>query len=463
MTGAPGRMPATARAARYSGLRRALLPFGVATLVAVVVVVAAALVISERIAEDEALADASRATASLASSFSPLVTDGVRTQDPESLARLDAVVRAATAGGDVVRVKIWSEDGRVLYSDEPSLIGSTFGLAEDELAVMRDQSVLSELSDVSRPENAAERRFAPVVEVYAGARDADGRPVLVEAYFRVVGLDAARNELARNLAPAVVVPLALLIAIFLPLAVSLARRVERYERERSALVAIAAQASAAERRRVAAELHDGVIQDLSGVGYALTHVESRLAEQGDSTSELQQTIATVRAIVQGDVSRLRGMLTTLHSAAVAEPGLAEALATVARDAEPYGIRVVTDLEQVPPLPAPVREGLFKVGREALRNAVSHSGAAEIRLSLRTADDEVVLAVTDDGRGFDPVASSGRDGHLGLLLMQDAAGDIGGRLWIGPAPGRGTCVEVAVPLRGGRPAERPSSRFALRAG
>ncbi len=445
-----------------SPVRRAVVQFLLTSAVAAVVVVIAAGVISQRVAEKEVSQLAAEATQNLALTVSPLVTDGVRAGDPGDLTRLREAVEARTGLGlpanvtrprsSIERVKIWTAvggQGTVVFSDRPELIGRTFPLDPDDLAALTSDEYDSELSDVSRPENLYERTLAPVVEAYVGAEDATGRPILVETYFSVDRLQERQDQLAETIAPAVLVPLVLLLLLILPLAVSLARRVARQEAERSTLVRLAAEASATERRAMAAELHDGVVQDLSGVGYALAVVEGRLARPaGLAEEDRRDMLATVRTsldVVRGDVASLRSIITTLYTSVVEDVDLGSALLTVAADAESHGITVVSDIGPMPALPARTSAAVFQVGREALRNAVEHAQALTLRLTLAADGDEVVLVVEDDGIGFAAPRHGVAEGHLGMSLMSDNAESVDGRLTVTSAVGRGTCVRLVVPL------------------
>src|SRR6185369_15266932 len=145
-----------------------------------------------------------------------------------------------------------------------------------------------------------DRGFGRSLEVYVGTRDTEGRPILVETYFTADRLRADEAALIRRIIP-------------VALAYSLARRVARYERERQAMIRLAVEASSAERRRVAGELHDGVIQDLAGVGYALTALDAQIAglantEPGGSPppiGALRATLRTAQRLVHDDVLALR--------------------------------------------------------------------------------------------------------------------------------------------------------------
>src|SRR5689334_13663343 len=101
----------------------------------------------------------------------PLITPGVIRGLPADLARLDRAIRERIlATTPIVRVKVWDAHGRILYSDARQLIGATFPLGSDELRVLRSGGIEASASDLSRPENRAERRFKRLVEVYVGIR-----------------------------------------------------------------------------------------------------------------------------------------------------------------------------------------------------------------------------------------------------------------------------------------------------
>jgi two-component system NarL family sensor kinase len=115
----------------------------------------------------------------------PLVTPGVLRGEPADVHRLDAAVRRRIlAGGQIVRVKIWDAQGRVVYSDATGLIGSRFALGEDKLRTLREGRTQADASDLGRPENGTERAFDRLLEVYVGIRGPAGQRLLYEDYER---------------------------------------------------------------------------------------------------------------------------------------------------------------------------------------------------------------------------------------------------------------------------------------
>jgi two-component system, NarL family, sensor kinase len=429
-----------------SAVRRALLVH-LATSVVVLVLagIGAAVLVGTVVSwevRDDAVAESSHVTHGV---FAPLVDARLRAGDPAAVARLDRAVTARTRASSILRVKVWDARGTILYSDAPRLVGKRFPLDPDDREVLRDQGTDANVSDLSRPENIYERGFGPVIEVYVGARDATGTPVLVETYFSATNLHQREVSLETRVTSVAVLALVFLALLLVPLSLRLARRVERYERERLAMVRLAMDASADERRRLARELHDGVVQDLSGTRYVLASVEKQLTER--RLPELKNTVRIALDVILVQIEALRSLTSTLFSATPGGTDVTEVLAGLARDAEARGLRVRLEIGPLPPLPATVAEALTQVARESLRNVVSHAQAshATVSLSARGAD-EVTLVVRDDGRGFRPGQAATPLGHLGLQLLDASAQRARGTVRVASAPGHGTTVTLVIPIR-----------------
>ena len=251
--------------------------FAIAGLVALVFVAAFTAFASRRIGTQQAIDEAKRvAFVSSAGIVTPVLDDDLLTMDPEALDRVDAAVRSSVLRGSLVRVKIWSEDGTILYSDEPRLIGERFELGEDEREIFTSDEQGAEVSDLSKPENRFETD-SKLLEVYLRTETPSGTPLLFETYFRYSGVTAVGRNLWAQFAPITIGALIVLELVQIPLAWSMARRLQASQRERERLLRHALDASDAERRRIASDLHDGVVQELTGVSLAL-------AAQGRSES-----------------------------------------------------------------------------------------------------------------------------------------------------------------------------------
>ena len=445
---------------RLSVVARALAQHAVVSVMALVVVGATAAIVCVRVVQSQALRQAESSGKTIATSIvAPLVTPELYDLDPNAQKALDDKIRLRKDGSTILRIKVWSEDGRILYSDDTRLIGQSYPLDPDDRRVLENGGAESDISDLSKSENSLEKAFGESLEVYVGTKDTEQRPILVETYFKVGQLHADEAALIRRIVPVVLAALLVLGLLLVPLAYTLASRVARYERERQAMIRLAVEASSAERRRVAGELHDGVIQDLAGVGYALTALDAQIAglantEPGGSPppiGALRATLRTAQRLVHDDVLALRELTGMQYAADSGAADPAAALGVIVDGLRDEGAAVEMIVQDLPQMPAAHRAALIRVGREALRNAVKHAPGANITLALGAEADTAHVTVTDDGPGFDPASALGPvDGHIGLALLADAAEGVGGRLDLRSRPGRGTTVKLTVPV----PAHQP---------
>ena len=255
--------------------------FALAGLAVLAVFGAVAVLALRSLGHEEALRDA-RQFASLAGQgiVEPAIDVDLLEGDPASIATVDQVVQERVLGDRVVRVKLWDRNGRIVYSDEPRLVGSTFPLDAEKLDVLRTGSTKAELSDVSGPENRFERGLGDLYEVYLPVRAPDGTPLLFETYQRRSAVAATGRRIWVPFAALLLASLVLLWLVQVPLAWRLDRKLRRTQEEREALLLRAVEASADERRRIAAALHDGVVQDLAGISYSLSAAAQAEASPG---------------------------------------------------------------------------------------------------------------------------------------------------------------------------------------
>ncbi|MEU7055427.1 GAF domain-containing sensor histidine kinase [Streptomyces sp. NPDC046197] len=208
-----------------------------------------------------------------------------------------------------------------------------------------------------------------------------------------------------------------------------------YERSRELTIA-------EERSRLAHELHDAVSQKLFSLrltAQAATALVDR--DPVRAKGELQQ-VATLAAEAADE---LRAAVVELRPAALDEDGLIATLRTQIQVLDrAHTARVTFAARGFRALPAAQEEAMLRVAQEALHNALRHSGAGRVDVTLGRRGCGAVLRVTDDGGGFDPhtVRRAGR--HLGLVSMRDRASGVGGSLTVESAPGKGTVIEMEVP-------------------
>ncbi|MGW7205114.1 GAF domain-containing sensor histidine kinase [Streptomyces sp. NPDC054837] len=208
-----------------------------------------------------------------------------------------------------------------------------------------------------------------------------------------------------------------------------------YERSRELTIA-------EERSRLAHELHDAVAQKLFSLRLT-AQAAAALVDRDPSRAkgELQQ----VAALAAEAADELRAAVVELRPAALDEDGLIATLRTQVHVLDrAHTAHVTFDSCGVRALPASQEEAVLRVAQEALHNALRHSGAEQVDVTLARRDGGVVLRVTDDGSGFDPQQTRRAGRHLGLVSMRDRAGGVGGALTVESAPGKGTTIEMEVP-------------------
>jgi signal transduction histidine kinase len=420
--------------------------FTLVGIAALVVVGLATQVASQRVGEREAISDARTTTLVKAQGLvEPAITDGLTTVSPAAVSRVAAVVTKSVLDRNLVRVKIWTRDGRIVYSDEPRLTGAKYQLGADEIAAIDHGVIEANVSDLSQPENRFERDQGKLLEVYLPVRTPSGQRLLFEAYFRYDAVSAAGRHIWRSFAPISIGALVALEIVQIPLAWALARRLRDRQRERERLLQQAIDVSDVERRRIAGDLHDGVVQDLAGVAYSLAG-SSRRGELPAATSTLLDESA---AQVRDSIKALRTLLVDIYPPKLADAGLESALADLLTGANNRGTTATLDIDgPVGSLPEPVAALLYRAAQEALRNVLTHAHARSVTVHVAVTGETATLDVRDDGVGFDPGVADARarEGHLGLRGMTDRVSDAGGSMHVQSASGEGTHVQVKVPLQ-----------------
>ena len=415
--------------------------FAVAGFVALVFVAMFTAVASRRVGTEQAIDEAKRvAFVSASGIVAPLLDDDVVSMDPAALDRVDAAVRDFVLQGSLVRVKIWRDDGTIVYSDEPRLIGEQFDLDDDDLAVMTGDEQIAEVSDLSKPENRFETE-SKLLEVYSRAETTSGTPLLFEAYFRYSGVTDVGRHLWAQFAPITIGALIVLQLVQIPLVWSMARRLQTSQQQHERLLRNALNASDSERRRIAGDLHDGVVQELTGVSLSL-------AAQGRGDSLSPQQALDASAAIRSSIKSLRSLLVEIYPANLEEEGLQSAIGDLLNALEARGLttRLVADLGAIDIDPE-ASALIYRAAQEALRNVVAHAAATEVRVALDIDQHALRLVVDDNGRGFstDILEARTDDGHLGLRSLAGLAVDLGGSLEVRSSPGTGTRVQMSVPI------------------
>lgn len=416
--------------------------FALAGLAVVAVFGAGSLVALRSLGNAEALRDA-RQFATLAGQgiVEPTVAPGLLRGESRSLAAVDRIVQERVLGERVVRVKLWASDGRIVYSDEPRLIGTRFPLGADKLDVLRTGATKASLSDLAGPENRYERGQGDLYEVYLPIRAPDGTPLLFETYQRRSAVASTGRRIWMPFAALLLGSLALLWLVQVPLAWRLDRRLRRTQAEREALLVHAVEASADERRRIAAELHDGPVQDLAGISYSLS-----AAAQTETSPVAQATLREAAAGTRDSMRQLRSLLVEIHPANLRASGLEAALADLLAPLQARGVVTELAVGSEIGLDGEAEQIVYRAAAEALRNVQRHAGAHRVAVTVERGGAGVRLEVTDDGAGFATAQRERRreEGHVGLSLLEELATRAGGRVDVRSAPGEGTTFALELP-------------------
>lgn len=195
-----------------------------------------------------------------------------------------------------------------------------------------------------------------------------------------------------------------------------------------------------ERRRVAADIHDGISQRLVSLWYHLSAADEAV-EVDDVV--VAGELAKAKELATAALDEARRTIVGLRPAVLDDLGLGPGLESLATTVP--GAHVTVDVD-APPLPAHVETALFRIAQEALQNVAKHAVATTVAVSLSVGAAGARLVVADDGRGFDVerARDEPRPDSYGLVGMQERAALVGAKVVVASRPGEGTTVTVEVP-------------------
>jgi two-component system, NarL family, sensor kinase len=443
------------RVLRLGARRELALLVGFGFLVMLVIGLGAAFA-TRSVAQDQALEDSERITQRMANLVMEPMLPAYLSKEQAGVSELERTIHNRMSDGNLTEVTVWTGDGLVLFSDKPEEIGRRVVPPPDGVPQAIRGAITSDFED-GAPE--AEGAATPTdgkaevegpnrfVEVYVPLHVEGQPPLVFEAYYDYERVDQVARRLLQQTLPLVLIPLLILQLVQIPIALSLARRIKRHENERSRLLERALSVSDRERVRFAADLHDGPIQDLAGISYALGAVAPTVVERH------APLMARVQDALQRSIESLRGLMTDLYPPDLRSGNLDQTIITLADQVQEAGTQVELDLGEVPTLSEEGVATLYRVARESLANVQKHAQADHVKVTLGLADNlrpseqpRVHLVIADDGVGVDLAKIDRRaEGHLGLRLLADRVESMGGELTITSAPGQGTTVRAELPV------------------
>lgn len=403
----------------------------------------------------------------LAPELQSLVTSPDLSQS--EIASLQRLLSDSPLAEKVVSFRVWSTDGRILYSPVPELIGRQFDMGGDRGEAAQG-AVIGDISDLSDPENAYERqRWNRLIEIYLPVRATGSSRIIAVAEFyqlpdeleaevnkdRLItwGLVAGATFLAylalvrvvRQGSETILHQEGELRRQVRELSTLLDRNARLSDRVRHAAARTTALTEL-ERRRIGSDLHDGPSQTLALAMLRLDAVEARLDATGHTGDA---DLLDVRGAMEAALTDMRGIAAGLRTPELelASPReiVRRAVAEHERLAE---APVVVVLDGIPvSAPLATKIALYRILSEALSNAARHGRGTAVEVRATEGDeDNLIVEVIDKGPGFDPTRKP-QEGHLGLAGMRERAELLGGRLELESAPGVGTRVRASLPLAG----------------
>jgi signal transduction histidine kinase len=216
------------------------------------------------------------------------------------------------------------------------------------------------------------------------------------------------------------------------------------EAARQVLLKSLVEAQEEERRRLARELHDGAGQTLTSLLVRLKTVEKKA-----ELPQVQKDLQVMQNLVSDTIEQIRTLAHQLRPAALEEFGLPLALESLVQDmSNREGLTATCKCSlKRKEIPDEIEAVLYRIAQEGLTNIVRHSHAEHLNLIVERKQQGVLMSIEDDGVGFNPTSLGVEDGkrHLGLISMRERAEILGGTLDVYTAPGKGTMIQVSIPV------------------
>lgn len=351
------------------------------------------------------------------------------------LAAYDVAVKTRVLGGETVRVKLWTADGVIVYSDARELIGEQFVLSPTALRAFAG-STGTGISDLADPAHELSRSEGELIEIYVPILGPDGGVTsVVEVEQDVTALNTALGRITTNVWVSIALGVGVLALFMAALTMARARSLNERRRQAEVLLRSSFAAQEDERRRVVGALHDDIGQPLYRLLYGLEGSRAKITPDHPVSDELARLEEITRTIDK----TLRAELRILHEGLAADAGLEAAisdLVDLTRRETDLEVSASVDLEWDP---SPVqRTALYRAAQEAVTNVRKHADATSTQINLRTERDRVLLDVEDDGRGVHEVPG------LGLTTTKESFEALGGDVVAVRRPGGGTVFSAWLP-------------------
>lgn len=387
----------------------------------------------------------------------------------ETHAVLDRVFVEGPLRRKVLRFKLWSTDGRIVYSSDHAQLGNRYPV-EGQLAAAFAGKVQARISDLTEADNLPEQeRWPQLLEVYVPVRDgARGEIIAVAEFYH--SMESMGREIRTAQQHSWLLVAVATVAIYL-LLLSLVRRANdtildqqrdlrhqleqlrallgENDRMRGQLREAGASTTALNEEflhRIAADLHDGPAQAMA---YALMRFEE-LTQTCNSNGLFQADAAhglkTIHGALQSSLLDVRKISSGLALPGIIEMSLADTARRAVRDFErTSGQTVGAEIDEAPcSAPLAVKIAVYRLLQESLTNSWRHAHGGAPQVRIQQSDAQVLVTIADHGAGFDPLAVAVA-GRLGLAFMRERVRLLGGVFEVDSTPGHGTCIRARLPL------------------
>jgi len=384
---------------------------------------------------------------------------------PGDVAALDDLLADSPLGDQIVSFKLWSPDGRILYSPDSDLIGLHFE-PDEEFQESLSGAVTSAISTLDDDENEFERRqWTSLIETYAPLSTSDGRVIGVTEFYQ------RPDELLADISEARQRTWLVVGGIFLGAYLLLAGIVSRASRvitnQQSELRAQVQQNEALhgrvqraatrtvglnERflRRIAADLHDGPGQELAVAMLRVDPLIDSLHDPETFSGQQERVHADldiVKRALELSLQEVRTIASGLRSPHIEELSLIDTVRQAVREHERKSeLPVELEFGDVPDLfSESAKITLYRIIQEALNNGLRHASGQGQRVWVGCEAEHVVVEISDSGPGFDFAHSSSGSDRLGVAGMRERVEILGGTFVLEARPGGGTVVMARLPL------------------
>jgi signal transduction histidine kinase len=392
---------------------------------------------------------------------------------PEHALSLENLLQNTPLGQQIVAFKVWNTQGKLIYSNDSSTIGKTFPMTEGQLRA-RLGEVISEISSLEEDENQAlDELYDQLLETYSPVwlSGTDQVIAVAEFYQKTDDLDQEIGILKRRswmVVGLIIFLMYILLSYFvrnasktishqqdelnqkLTLLTDLLNENQNLnERVRKASASVALL-NEGYLKRIGAELHDGPAQDL---GLSILKLDSiiGLFEKAPKTiidGKIIGELTSIETSMQNALKEMRGIATGLSLPQLSDLDLTDTIAHVVRSHEKQtGSTVSLEIDlKLDRTSLPIRITVYRLIQEALHNAFLHAGGAGQQVWVKSDESFLNLEISDTGQGFEVSKLKGKSGRLGLTGMRERVESIGGSFGIESQPGKGTIIQVRLPIR-----------------